>query len=165
MPQAHQRENVQMLVGLRHDAVVGGDDEDDHVHAMRAGDHVADKVHVARHIHYADDALVRQAAGGEAEINRQAALFLLGQCVGLTAGEKLDESGLAVVHVAGGAEHDVLAGGAHGLAMQPGFWRRGNQRWSNIVFTLTPALSLRERENGRQRLCEADMLGIAERLA
>ena len=113
MPQAHQREDVQMLVRLRHDAVVGGDDEDDHIHAVRAGDHVADEVHMARHIHDADDALVGQAARGEAQVNGQAALFLLGQRVGLAAGEQLDERGLAVIHVPGGAEHDVLAGGAH----------------------------------------------------
>ena len=35
--------------------------------------------------------------------------FLLGQGVGLAAGEQLDQRGLAVVHVPGGAEHDVLA--------------------------------------------------------
>ena len=114
VPQAHQREDVQVLVGLRHDAVVGGHDENDHVHAVRAGDHVADEIHVARHVHDADDAFVCQPAGSEAEVNRQAALFLLGERVGFAAGQQLHQRALAVVHVPGGAEHDVLAGGGHG---------------------------------------------------
>ena len=36
---------------------------------------------------------------------------------------------------------------------------------SDVVFPLTPALSLRERENYRQRSGEASTLGIVERLA
>jgi hypothetical protein len=36
---------------------------------------------------------------------------------------------------------------------------------SGVAFPLTPALSLRERENYRQRAGEADTLGIVERLA
>ena len=75
VPQAHQREDVQVLVRLRHDAVVGGHDEDHHVDAVRAGDHVADEIHVAGHVHDADDALVGQPAGGEAEVNGQPALL------------------------------------------------------------------------------------------
>ncbi len=60
--QAHQGENVQVLVRLRHDAVVGRDDKNDHVNAVRAGDHVADEIHVAGHIHHADHAFVGQLA-------------------------------------------------------------------------------------------------------
>ena len=62
------------------------------------------------HIHDADDAFVGQPAGGEAEVDGQAALFFLGQRVGLAAGEQLHQRGLAVIHVPGGAEHDVAAG-------------------------------------------------------
>ena len=69
---AHQREDVQVLAGLGHHAVVGGDDEDHHVDAVGPGDHVADEVHVAGHVHDADDPLVAHAAGGEAQVDGQA---------------------------------------------------------------------------------------------
>ena len=59
------------------------------------------------HVHDADDAFVRELAGREAEVNGEAALFFLGERVGLAAGEQLDQRALAVVHVPGGAEHDV----------------------------------------------------------
>ncbi len=73
--QTHQRENVQVLVRLRHDAVVRRDDENHHVNAVRAGNHVADEIHVARHVHDADDALVGELAGRKAKVNREAALI------------------------------------------------------------------------------------------
>ena len=114
VPHAHQREDVQVLVGLRHDAVIGRDDEDHHIHAMRPGHHVADEVHMPGHVHDAHDAFIGEAAGSEAQVYGQAALLFLGQRVGLAAGEELDERGLAVVHVPGGAEHDVLTADAHG---------------------------------------------------
>ena len=109
MAQAHQRQNVQVLVRLRHDAVVGGHDKYDHVQAMGARHHVADEIHMSGHVHNAHDPLVGQPAGGEAQVNGQAALFLLGQGVGFAAGEQFDQGRFAVVHVACRAEHDVLA--------------------------------------------------------
>ena len=51
---AQQGEDVQVLAGLRHDAVVGGDDEDHAVHAAGAGDHGLDEILVARHVDDAD---------------------------------------------------------------------------------------------------------------
>jgi len=53
------------------------DNKNDNVNAVRAGGHVADEIHVPRHVHDADHAFVRQLAGGEAEVNGEAALFFL----------------------------------------------------------------------------------------
>ncbi len=46
----------------------------------------------------------RQPQPGEAEVDRQAALFLLLPAVGVDAGEGLDERGLSVVHMSRGAD-------------------------------------------------------------
>ena len=103
---AQQREDVEMLAGLGHHAVVGGHDEDDGVHAAGPGDHGLDEVLVAGHV---DDADLRvgDLAGGEAEFDRHAPLFLLLEPVGFAAGQALDQRGLAVVDMAGRAEGDV----------------------------------------------------------
>ena len=103
---AQQGEDVEVLAGLGHDAVVGGHHEDHAVHAAGAGDHGLDEVLVAGHVDDAD-LHVGDRAGGEAQVDRHAPLFLLLQPVGLAAGERLDQGGLAVVDVAGRAEGDV----------------------------------------------------------
>ena len=111
---AQQGEDVQVLAGLGHHAVVGRHDEDHRVHAGRAGHHGADEVLVARHV---DDAHlgVGDRAGGEAQVDRHAPLFLLLQAVGLAAGERLDQGRLAVVDVPGRAHRDVDLGDGHGV--------------------------------------------------
>ena len=103
---AQQREDVEMLAGLRHDAVVGGDDQDHAVHAGGAGDHRLDEVLVAGHVDDADFQ-VGDRAGGEAEVDRHAPLFLLLEPIGLAAGQAFDQGGLAVVDMPGGSQGDV----------------------------------------------------------
>src|SRR5512133_902538 len=102
-----------MLMRLRHDAVIGGNHEDYDVHAVSPGDHVADEIDVAGDIHDTHDAVVRQFARGEPEINRETALLFFGQRICFAAGEELDEGALPMVDVPGGAEHQVAADGAH----------------------------------------------------
>ena len=48
--EAQEAEDLQVLAGLRHDRVVGGDDEQRQVEAGRAGEHVADEPLVAGHV-------------------------------------------------------------------------------------------------------------------
>ena len=43
----------------------------------------------------------------EAEIDRDAARFFLGQPVGVDSGERLDQRGLAVINVTGGREDEM----------------------------------------------------------
>jgi hypothetical protein len=44
---------------------------------------------------------------GEAEVNRDAARFFLGQPVGVDAGQRFDQGAFAMVHVTGGG-HDEM---------------------------------------------------------
>ena len=107
-----------MLAGLRHDRVVGGDDEHDEVDAGGAGEHVLDEAFVARDIDdaeavsltpvaYAPGSPGWQFERGEADVDGDAARFFFGQAVAVDAGEGLDERGLAVIDMASGAEDEI----------------------------------------------------------
>ena len=61
-PHAEQVQDVEVLLGLRHHAVVGGDGEQHEVDAVRAGEHVADEALVAGHVDDADARAVRAAS-------------------------------------------------------------------------------------------------------
>ena len=105
-----QPADFEMLAGLRLDGFVGGDDHQHQVHAAHAGQHVADKALVARHVDEAQpdffSAGRRQFKVGEAEIDGDAAALLFFQTVGINAGQGFDQRGLAVVDVSGGADDD-----------------------------------------------------------
>ena len=100
-----------MLAGLRHHRLVCGDDQHDGVDAADAGQHVLDEPLVPRHVDESDRRLVVQAQAGKADVDGDAALFLLLQPVGVDAGQRLHQRRLAVIDVSGGADHDV----SHGL--------------------------------------------------
>ena len=72
-----------------------------------AGQHVLHEALVAGHVHDLDREPVGLLEEGEAEVDRDAARLLLRQAIGVDAGEGLDQRGLAVVDVAGGADDDV----------------------------------------------------------
>src|ERR1041385_2792059 len=61
---AEQFEDFKMLASLRHDRIVGGDDQDDKIDAGGAGEHVLDEAFMARNI---DDA---EAVGRVAPLAR-----------------------------------------------------------------------------------------------
>src|SRR5690606_5035488 len=102
--EVHDRE---VLAGLGHDALVGGDDEEHDVDAGGPREHVADERLVAGDVDDGELLSVRPAEVGEAEVDGDAAALLLRQAVGVDAGERRDEGGLAVVDVAGRAEGEV----------------------------------------------------------
>src|SRR5690606_31307716 len=104
---AEQVDDREVLAGLGHDALVGGGDEQDDVDAGGAREHAADGGRVARDVD--DGALLpgREANAGEAEVGRDAAALLLDEAVGVDAGERADERGLAVIDMAGRAEDEV----------------------------------------------------------
>ena len=97
-----------MLPRLRHHALVGRDDEQHQVDAADARQHVLDEALVAGHVDDPDG----QAAGlleeREAQVDGDAARLLLRQPVGVDAGQRLDERGLAVIDVPRGADDDVF---------------------------------------------------------
>ncbi len=79
-----------------------------------AGDHGLDELLVAGDVDEDDLLLVvRVVEEDEAELDRHAPLFFLGQGVGVDAGQGPDEGALAVVDVAGRADDDVVEVG-HG---------------------------------------------------
>ena len=95
---AHQTEHLDVLDGLRHDRIVGGDDDEGHVDAGGARDHGADEFFVTGNV---DDSEVH--AGdiqvGESQLDGHAALLFLGQTVGVGSGEGFDQRRLAVVNM------------------------------------------------------------------
>src|SRR5262249_26729076 len=98
-------EDVQVLLGLRHDAVVRSDREQHEIHAVRAGEHVPDEALVPGHV---DDAgpLAGGVEVGEPEVDRYPALLLLLQAIRVLPGERAHQRRLPVVDVAGGADDD-----------------------------------------------------------
>ena len=110
---AEQVDDRQMLARLRHHAVVGGDDQQHEVDAGRAGQHVVHEPLVPGHVDEAEHRAVRRRQVGEAEIDRDAARLLLLQAVGIDAGQRAHQRGLAVVDMAGGADdHGAGSSGA-----------------------------------------------------
>ena len=107
---AQQPADIEVLAGLRLDGFVGRDDEQHQVDSAHAGEHVLDEALVARHVHEAQAQRGRQLQVGETQVDGDAAAFLFLQAVRVDAGERLDEGGLAVIDVAGGADDDVLHG-------------------------------------------------------
>ena len=104
------RENLQMLLGLRHPAVIGGNDKQCQVNGADAGDHVLDEVLVAGHINDTDpqgDIGRRKFERGEPQVDGQAARLLLRQAVCVGAGERLDKGGLAVIDMTGSGNDKV----------------------------------------------------------
>src|SRR5262249_8808830 len=99
-----QIDDLQMLDGLRHHALVRGHDQEHSVEAVDAGQHVANEAGVAGNVDYADQATTRQGQVGEAEVDRHTAPLLLFETVGVDPRESLDQRRLAVVDVAGRAD-------------------------------------------------------------
>ena len=96
-----QFEDAQVLFALRLPAFGRGDHEQARVDAADSGQHVLQEAHVAGHVDEADRGARRQRRVGEAEVDGQAAALLLGEPVGIGAGERQHQRRLAVVDVAG----------------------------------------------------------------
>ena len=92
-----------MLAGLRHHAFVRRYYQQHEIDAARTGEHVFYKPLVPRHIDKADP-LPAQMKLRKTQINRDPAFFLLGQTVGVGAGQGLDQRRFAVIDVPRGAD-------------------------------------------------------------
>ncbi|HEY7069747.1 MAG TPA: hypothetical protein VH479_06540 [Acidimicrobiales bacterium] len=99
-----QVEDLQVLLGLGLPALARVHDEQAGVDHPDAGEHVLDEAGVAGHVHEGQVLPGRQRRPGEAEVDSQPACLLLGQAVGIHAGERLDQGRLAVVDVARGGD-------------------------------------------------------------
>ena len=99
-----QPQDREVLVRLRPRSLAGVDHEQEEVDAARARDHRADEALVAGDVDDGEARAVRQLERRVAEVDRDPALVLLGQPVGVLAGQRLDERRLAVVDVTRGAD-------------------------------------------------------------
>ena len=108
MADAQQGADFHVLPGLGHDAFVGGDDHDHDIDPGGAGHHVLDEFFMTGDVHHPDVLPVRQVEGGKAQLDGDSALFLLFQAVGVGAGHRLDQGGLAVIDVSGRTEDDLF---------------------------------------------------------
>ena len=96
-------EDSQMLPGLRHDAFIGGHDQQCEVDGAHAGQHVFDKSLVAGNVDDADFPSAGQFHPGETQVNGHFPGFLFGEAVRIDAGQRFNQGGFAVVHMSGGA--------------------------------------------------------------
>ena len=90
-PTPERAQHRGVLARLRHHAVVGGDDHQEQVDPRRPGDHRAHEALVARHVDDRQPPPRRQLERRVAELDRDPALLLLRQPVGVDAGEGADE--------------------------------------------------------------------------
>src|SRR5205814_3715028 len=112
-PHAEQLDDGEMLLRLRHDAFVGGDDEQGDVDPGRAGEHILDECLMAGNV---DDARLDSAGQWErskTEINGDAAALLFFPPIGINPGERLHQRGLAVVNMSRGTDYGPS--GTHAL--------------------------------------------------
>ena len=106
----------EVFARLGHDAVVGRHDQHQEVDAGRARHHGADEAFVARHVDEAQGVAVARRQIGEAEVDGDAALLLLGQPIGVGARKGPHQRGLAVVDVPGRADDQALPPGSGAAA-------------------------------------------------
>jgi len=107
-PDSQQGADVEVLPGLGHHPLVGGDDQQEQIHAGGPGHHVLDEPFVPRNIHDPQGEAAGQPQRGEAQLDGDAPLLLLLETVRVDARQGLDQRGLPVIHMSGGAEDDML---------------------------------------------------------
>ncbi len=98
-----------MLFRLGHDAFVGGDDEQHHVHFGCPCQHVVNEPLVPWHIHDARNDAAGQSQMGETQVNGHTALTLFGVPIGFNARQRPNQRRLAVVYMPSRPDDDVLA--------------------------------------------------------
>ena len=104
-----QPEDREVLARLRHHPFVSRDDEEREVDPGRAGQHGAHERFVSRHIHDTDNPDVRHLERCESQVDRDPAALLFRESIGVDAGQRANERGLAVVDVPGGPnDHGVM---------------------------------------------------------
>jgi len=93
-----------MFPGLGHDPFVSRHDKGHHVHAHDPGHHVFDKLLMAGHIDNTQAMAAGEIQIGKTQLNGDAAFLFFLEPVGFNPGEGPDQTGLAMIDMAGGAE-------------------------------------------------------------
>ena len=78
-----QIDDGKMLAGLRHDAIVGRDDQQDEIDTAGTGQHVVDEFLVAGHVDEPKHSAVRRRQIGEAEVDGDAARLFFLEAIGV----------------------------------------------------------------------------------
>lgn len=97
-----------MLAGLRHKALVCGDNQQGKVDAACACQHILDKLFMPRHINDACLFAVGQVEVGKAQLDGDTAFLFFLDAIGFDAGQCLDQGSFAVVNVSGGTDDDIF---------------------------------------------------------
>src|SRR5204862_6730852 len=152
---AEELEYRDMLAGLGHHAVVGGYHDEREIDPARAGHHGVHQTLVSGHVDEAEHAAVRERRVGVTELDRDATPLLLLEAIGVHAGERSHQRGLAVIDVAGRADDHGLsiASSAANAASSPGSTpRRSSHRVFSARRPITGRGSARSAAARRSRL-------------
>ena len=98
-----------MLARLGHHRLVRRHHQHGEIYPADPRQHIVDEALMPRHVNYAHLVAARQFKPGEAQVNRQPALLLLGKPVGVNSGERLDEGGFSVVNMARGSDYKQVS--------------------------------------------------------
>ena len=101
-----------MLAGLRHDTVISGHHQQQQVDAAGAGEHVVHETLMAGHVDKTAELAVTQIGIQVTQIDGDAALTLRRALISGNTGERLQQSGFAVVDMPARADD-------HGRAPTP----------------------------------------------
>jgi hypothetical protein len=107
---AQQRHHREVLARLRHHAVVGGHHQQRVVDAGGAGQHGVQQALMAGHVDKAERHAAARVQVRIAELDGDAATLFFRQAVGVDAGERAHQRGLAMVDVPRGADDHRGAG-------------------------------------------------------
>ena len=114
--EAQQVDDLQMLDRLRLDAFRRRHDQQRRIDAGSAGQHIVHEALVARHVDETQLPAVTQVAVGVAEIDGDAARLFFLEAIGIDAGQRFDQRGLAVIDVARGADDHASGSSARRAA-------------------------------------------------
>lgn len=103
---AEQRAYLKMFAGLRHDALVGGNDEQHEVYAGSPGHHGAHEFFMTRHVHDAHALSAGKIGIGESQLYGDAAALLFAETVAVYTCKRPDERRFSVVDMTCGSHDD-----------------------------------------------------------
>src|SRR5436309_9445039 len=99
-----------MLAGLRLDGFVGRHHQEYKIDSTDAGEHVAYKTLVAGDVNKTQPQLFAGRSGecqvGKSQVNGDASALFFFETVGVNSSQRLNQGGLAMINVAGGADDD-----------------------------------------------------------
>ena len=96
-----------MFPRLGHHGFIGGNDKHDEIDAANAGKHVLDETFVSGHVDEPDTGAVVQIQVGKSDVDGDPAFLLFLEPIGIDAGERPYQCGLAVIDVAGRPGDDI----------------------------------------------------------